>query len=140
MQKKITITLFALFAAGLAVAQSSYVNKVIIVNEGHYDYFNSVQAVPVTVGIYDPSTHVYSVVDTIENARFATHVIVDESGIYVAADNQLIRYNANTYKRIATAAVPGIRKLAIWKNHLLVSRGEYLQTFSHYFQVYHKST
>src|SRR5436853_663798 len=99
MKRKITILIFILLTgwAGLH-AQTSYVNRVIVLNEGHYDYVNQVQLIPVTVGAYNPVTHSYTTFDTIPNARFATHVIVDGSGIYVAADNQLIRYDIDTYQ------------------------------------------
>lgn len=141
MKMKITIMTWAMFLTVFVLhAQNSYVNKVIIVNEGHYDYQNNVQTVPVTVGTYDPSTHVYSTIDTIQNARFATHVIINGSDIYVAADSTIVRYDANTYQRLATAYVRGARKLAVWNNNLLVSRGEYLQTFDSYFQVFNKNT
>src|SRR5438128_4392090 len=99
MKRKITLSVFVLLAGCLAAnAQNYYVHKVIVLNEGHYDYVNQVQTVPVTVGAYDPSMHVYAVFDTIQNARFASHVMIDGSSIYVAADSQLIRYDADSYQ------------------------------------------
>lgn len=140
MKRKITLAVLALFTSTLSLhAQGSYVHRVIVLNEGHYDYTNQIQLVPVTVGAYNPSTHSYMVFDTIQNARFASHVLVDGSSIYVAADNQLIRYDADTYQRLATTTVQGIRKVTVWNNQLLVSRGEYLQTFTSYFQVFDKN-
>ncbi len=136
MKRKITLAVFTLFVAFCSA--SDYVHKVIVLNEGHYDYIGMVQTVPVTVGAYNPMLHTYTTFDTIFNARFATHVVVSGSDIFVAADNQLIRYDADTYQRMATATVPGIRKISLWNNQLLVSRGEYLQTYSSYFQVYDK--
>jgi hypothetical protein len=47
-------------------------------------------------------------------------------------------YDANSYALVHSANVPGVRKLAIWNNQLLVSRGEYLVTYNSYFQVYNK--
>ena len=140
MKRKILLVVLTLLTVPAALsAQSNYVHQVIVLNEGHYDYINQVQTVPVTVGAFNPSSHSYVAFDTIYNARFASHVLVDGASIYVAADNQLIRYNADSYQRIATATVPGIRKLAVWNNQLLVSRGEYLQTYNSYFQVYDKT-
>ncbi len=141
MKKKITLTVLSLFIAVFALhAQSNYVNKVIVVNEGHYDYNNFIQTVPVTVGAYDPSTRIYTVFDTIQNAQFASNVIVDGANIYVAADSQLVRYDANTYQRLGIAIVPGMRKLAVWNNQLLITRGQYNTTYDSYFQVYDKIT
>ncbi len=139
MKSRITIVLCLLLAA-FFVNAAPYVHRVIIVNEGHYDYANSVQTVPVTLGVYNPATAVYTSIDTITNARFATHVIVDGQNIYVAADSMVIRYDANTYERKATAIVEGVRKMAVWNNQLIVSRGEYGKSFSAYVQVFDKST
>jgi hypothetical protein len=138
MKRKITLSVFTLLVAFCSA--SDYVNKVIVLNEGHYDYVNMIQTVPVTVGAYNPVSHVYTPFDTIPNARFASDVIVAGADIFVAADSQLIRYDAETYARLATANVRGIRKVAVWNNQLLVSRGEYLQTFTSYFQVYDKNS
>ncbi len=141
MKRKITLVVTAMFIASYALhAQNTYVHRVIVLNEGHYDYVNHIQTVPVTIGAFNPATHAYVVFDTIANARFASHVLVDGTSLYVAADNQLIRYNADTYQKEATATVQGIRKMAVWNNQLLVSRGEYLQTFNSYFQVYDKNS
>src|SRR5436190_819325 len=140
MKRKFTFLISVLSVASLALyAQGNYVHRVIVLNEGHYDYINHIQTVPVTVGAFNPATHLYVPFDTIDNARFASHVLVDGSNIYVAADNQLIRYDADSYQRLATATVTGLRKIAVWNNQLLVSRGEYLQTFNSYFQVYDKN-
>lgn len=139
MKRKITLTVFALLVTMFTLHAAQYVHKVIILNEGHYDYVNMIQTVPVTVGAYDPVSHSYAPFDTILNARFGSDVVVSGSDIYVAADNQLIRYDANTYEPLATANIPGIRKIAVWNSQLLISRGEYLQTFTSYFQVFDKN-
>ncbi len=136
---KSKITLLFLFLLASVCSASDYVHRVIVLNEGHYDYVNMVQTVPVTVGSYNPYLGTYTVFDTIENARFATHVVVNGPDIFVAADDQLIRYDANTYQQLASTTVPGIRKIAVWNNQLLISKGEYLQTFTSYFQVYDKN-
>ena len=140
MKRKITFITAALLLIAITLqAQFNYVHQLIVVSEGHYDYVNNVQTVPVTVGAYNPSTHSYVPFDTITNARFASHVIVDGSNIFVAADHYLIRYDADNFQRLASVTVPGIRKIAVWNNQILVSRGEYLQTFNSYFQVYDKN-
>jgi hypothetical protein len=137
--KKLLLTLAIAGAVQFCSAQN-YVHRVIILNEGHYDYVNSVQTVPVTLGAYDPATGIYNQVAVINNARFASNVITDGSSIYAAADSFLIRYDINTYQVLATATLPGVRRLAIWNNQLLVSRGEYMVTFNSYVSVYDKNT
>src|SRR5438105_2629925 len=68
---------FSLMLASMLASAQPYVHQVIFLNEGHYDYTNQVQTVPVTIGVYSPVTKIYSVVDTIPNARFGSDVIVD---------------------------------------------------------------
>jgi len=111
---------------------------VIVLNEGYYNYSTLSQDVPVTIGTYNPVTKIYHTFDTIHNSRFASDVIIDNGFIYAAADNKINMYDANSYALVHSATVPGVRKLAVWNNQLLVSRGEYLVTYNSYFQVYNK--
>lgn len=138
MKSKI-ITLIILFTVFETSAQN-FINKVIVLNEGHYDYTNQVQTVPVTIGAYDPVTHLYQQFDVIQDARFATCVITAGNSIYAAADSFIVRYDIDTYQILASTAMRGVRKLAVWNNQLLASRGEYLMTFNSYFSVLDKNT
>ena len=137
--KKVLLVLALSGAAQLCLAQQT-VHRVIILNEGHYDYINSVQTVPVTIGAYDPVSHAYNQFGVITDARFATHVITDGSSIYAAADSFIVRYDIDSYQVLATAVLPGVRKLAVWNNQLIASRGEYLVTFNSYVSVLDKNT
>ncbi len=142
MREKFTKTMLAVVlisAVQFAVA-SDYVKNVIVLNEGHYDYTNMVQTVPVTIGAYDPSTHVYAAFDTIQQAQFATCVIVDTNFIFAAADSFLVKYDRFTHQRLDVKIIQGMRKLAVWNNQLLVSRGQYLVDYISYFQVYDKNS
>ena len=142
MKVKIHLTSF-LIAFGFLVSQAvaqPYVKHVIVLNEGHYDYANQVQTVPVTIGSYDPSTHNYTPFDTILNARFASCVVVDTNYIYAAADSFLIKYDRYTLARVNTQVVQGIRKIAVWNNQLLITRGQYLINYNSYFQAYDKNS
>src|SRR5690242_10274705 len=135
---KIRITLFfAIFVLALFNANAqTEVYRVIVLNEGHYDYTNQIQTVPVTIGSYNPGSRIYQTFDTIYNARFATCVIIDGNSIYAAVDSFIIQYDKTTYQEINRTVLRGVRKLAVWNNQLLASRGEYLMTFSSYFEVY----
>ena len=137
--KLITVS-FAFLLFCLISSAQTFVNKVIVLNEGHYDYTNQVQTIPVSIGSYDPATHAYSQFDVITNARFATHVITDGNSIYAAVDSFIIRYDINTYQLQAITTLRGVRKLAVWNNQLLASRGEYLVNFNSYFSVFDKNT
>jgi len=128
-----------LSAAALAIAlfgtAQSYVHQVLVLNEGYYDFFGGTgQLVPVTLGSYDPATGAYTTVATITGPRFGTDVLVDGASIYVAADDRVLRYDADSYALLDETAVPGVRKLAVWNDQLLITRGE-LGGLSHYFEV-----
>lgn len=112
------------------------VRQVLVLNEGRYDYFNQTQAVPVTVGRWSPSTRSYAVVDTIEGARFASHLLVTDNHYYIAADNQLLKYDLLTHQLLASRLTPGIRKIAVAPGMVIVTRGEYQQKFEAYVQAF----
>lgn len=90
--EKITYALIISFITTSLVAQS-YVERVLILNEGYFDYFSGEILTPVSVGAYDPETNIYTMLDEIENARFASDIILDESSYYIAADNYLLQYD-----------------------------------------------
>lgn len=138
--KRILPFLLLIIAITLQANAQQYLHQVIVLNEGYFDYNNQQQVVPVTVGTYNPSTRAYTTFDFISGSRFATDVLVDNGNIYVAADNKIIRYDANTYAQTGLINLSGVRKLAIWNNQLLATRGEFMQTFTDYFEVFDKNT
>jgi len=120
-------------------AQSQqWVEQVFVLNEGYYNFGNDSIEIPVTLGSYDPSTGNYTVVAAIDGARFASDVIVEGDFVYVAADKYLIKYHRDTYAEVARITLPGIRKLAAYKDQLLVTRGDVVK-FASYFHVYEQS-
>jgi len=137
--KKLYALTVAILGATLIHAQNPYVHQVIFLNEGWYDFWNDTLMVPPSVGTYDPLSKTYTEFAVITDADFATDVIVDDA-IYVAADNSVIKYDKNSLQEMDRINVNGVRKLAIWNNQLLVTRGDYLVTFNSYFQVYDKAT
>ena len=137
--KKITYALIISFITTSLVAQS-YVERVLILNEGYFDYFSGEILTPVSVGAYDPETNIYTMLDEIDNARFASDIILDESSYYIAADKYLLQYDLFTDELVNTIEIPGIRKIAVDDNYIVVTRGEYLMSFDSYIQVYNKST
>ena len=93
--KKLVILLSVLLAQ-VSFAQN-YVHQVLVLNEGYFDYATNQSVVPPTIGSYDPVTQIYTTVDTISGARFASDMIIEGEYIYVAADNHLYKYNKNDY-------------------------------------------
>ena len=138
-----------LFLASIMTAQTilaqDYVHQVLVLNEGYFDYTLNQSIEPVTIGSYNPVSQQYIIIDTIQGARFASDLIIDDSHFYVAADNMLHKYDKNTYNLLASTQIDGIRNLAIWSDKMIVTRGDYDNTtflpifFNAYFQVYNKS-
>ena len=134
--KKVVFVLCLIYQGVMA---QNVVNQVLLLNEGRYDYTTGEIETPVTIGSYDPVTSIYSVVDTIEGARFASDMLIDGDYFYVAADTQLLKYDLNTYELLASQSVTGARNILIVNDNLFVSRGEYGVSFDSYFQIYSKS-
>lgn len=128
----------ALFLGQISFAQE-YVHQVLVLNEGKLNYITNEIEVPVTLGSYDPSTQIYTSLDTIEDARFASDMKIDGDFLYVAADNRLIKYDLNTFSVLMTQEVEGIRNLFIEGEYIFTTRGEYMVDFDSYLHIYKKS-
>lgn len=135
--KKALITL-SLFASSWSFAQNQ-LHQVLVVNEGYYDYQTNAILEPVTIGSYNPVSQQYQVVDTLENMRFASDLVIDGNFYYVAADSKIFKMDLNTHQEISSVACPGVRNLAIYQNKLIATRGEYLTTYDSYLHVYNTS-
>ena len=135
--KKALITL-SLFASSWSFAQNQ-LHQVLVVNEGYYDYQTNVILEPVTIGSYNPVSQQYQIVDTLENMRFASDLVIDGNFYYVAADSKIFKMDLNTHQEISSVACPGVRNLAIYQNKLIATRGEYLTTYDSYLHVYNTS-
>lgn len=132
--KKITLVL-SLFVSGYMYSQN-YVHQVYVLNEGYFDYQTNTILEPVTLGSFNPQSGSYSVVDTIENMRFASDIIIDADFAFVAADSKILKYNKFTNLLVGSVDCPGVRNLIVSNNYLLATRGEYLTTYDSYLHVY----
>jgi hypothetical protein len=129
--------IFSLVLGMSAMAQAqSYVHQVYVLNEGNFDYVTNTQIVPVTLGTYNPQTQVYSVLDTLENMRFASDLVISGEYFYVAADAKILKYSKLTNQLITEVSCPGVRNLGVYQNKLVATRGEYLSTFNSYLHIY----
>lgn len=131
--------LFIFLFGGHILSAQNFVNKVLVLNEGRFDYVNSQIDVPVTIGSYDPITQNYSVLDTIDGARFASDLKIDGYHFYVMADTLLLKYDLNSYELLSSQTVIGGRNIHVSGENIYVTRGEYLLTLPSYLQVYSKS-
>ncbi len=129
----------SLIAAAIGLHAQTTVHQVVLLNEGHYDYVNSVQTVPVSLGTYDPSSGLYTEQVIVPDARFGNDVKVQNEMIYVSADSFLLKYDANTFALLDQEIVHGIRRIALWNDQILITRGEY-GGLTHYFEVRDKNT
>ena len=131
--------IFAALTSASLYAQQ-YVHQVLIANEGFFDFQTNAIIEPATIGTYNPSTQTYVVVDTLDGQRFSSDVIIDGNFYYVAADTKIFKYDLNTHQEVASVTLTGVRNLAIAGDKLIATRGEYLQTFDSYLQVFDKNT
>ena len=140
------VLFFLLFFQMFFLQAQEYVHQVLVLNEGYYDYTSQQIVEPVTVGTYNPDTELYTEVITIDSARFASDIIIDDNFFYVAADNKILKYDLDTYTLLAQQTVQGVRHLVINNDKLFVSRGDYDPNtfgpvlFNSYLQVYDKQT
>lgn len=136
--KKGLFLVAALTSASLYAQQ--YVHQVLVANEGFFDFQTNAIIEPATIGSYNPQTQIYTIVDTLDGQRFSSDVVIDGDFYFVAADTKIFKYNLNTHQEVGSIVLPGVRNLAIAGNKLIATRGEYLQTFDSYLQIFDKNT
>lgn len=134
IMKKLYVVFAVLLTSALLNAQS-FTDRVLILNEGYFDYVTNEIQTPVTLGSYEPATGLYTTLFTIDNARFASDLLVDGDNYFIAADNMLLKYDRYTDALLQTIEIPGIRKIAVSDDYVVVTRGEYLHTFDSYIVV-----
>ena len=107
-------------AIDIQAQRNEWVNQVIIVNGGK---FESVPPLTdyVTVQKYDPVAHTVTVFDVIKT-QSVQDVIVHDHFAYVAAQDSIIKYDIDTYERVAAIADSGMAKLYMFGNKVLVSK------------------
>lgn len=143
--RRLLLLLTMLFLQLIYIQAQEYVNQVLILNEGYFDYTTQQVIEPVTIGSYDPMNQVYTEIAIIDSARFASDLIINNGFFYVAADNKILKYDLNTYDLLIEIDVIGVRNLEIYENNLFVSRGDYDSNtsspllFNSYLQVYNKN-
>lgn len=123
---KVSLLLHLLIAStALLYAQSP--SQVIIANGGVGGDSNLVRMAAWNLG-----TGSYTVFDSI-TAGSVQSVFIWGRDAYVCADSLLIRYNLDTYQREASAMIKGVRRVAVWEDKVLVSKGN--GSISDHFEV-----
>jgi hypothetical protein len=111
---------------GMAIAAGAqaYLHQVFVLNEGWSDWQTGEVMVQPTLGVYDPALNVYETVASIEGAGFISDAILANGALFVAADGQLLKYDADTYELLASEAVIGVRQLAERDGMIYATRGD----------------
>jgi hypothetical protein len=100
--------------------RAEWVNQVLIGNGGKFETtppFNDY----VTMQKYDPATHATSIFNTIFT-QSVQDILISGNYAYVAAQDSIIKYDINTYQRVAAIADSGIAKLGLYNDRLIVSK------------------
>jgi len=100
--------------------RAEWVNQVLIGIGGKFemtppysDYVNMMK--------YDPSTHNTSIFNTIKT-QSVQDILISGDYAYVAAQDSIVKYDINTYQRVAAIADSGIACLGLFNDKLLVSK------------------
>ena len=133
---KKTIFYFLALTASFTIQAQEYVNQVLILNEGYFDYTTNEIVEPASIGSYNPVTEMYTEVLQLEGMRFGSDLIIDNEVYYVAADTKIFKIDLNTHEIIFSVECQGVRNLTIVGNKLIATRGEYLVNFDSYLHVY----
>lgn len=133
---KKTIFYFLALTASFTIQAQEYVNQVLILNEGYFDYTINEIVEPASIGSYNPVTEMYTEVLQLEGMRFGSDLIIDNEVYYVAADTKIFKIDLNTHEIISSVECQGVRNLTIVGNKLIATRGEYLVNFDSYLHVY----
>jgi hypothetical protein len=116
----IIIVIFVFEVQSLQAQRNEWVNQVIIANGGKFESsppYNDY----VTVQKCDPVTHAVTVFDKIYT-QSVQDVIVYGHFAYVAAQDSIIKYDIDTYERVAAIADSGLSKLYMFGSKVLVSK------------------
>jgi hypothetical protein len=106
---------------------TSWVKQVITVNSGKFEvsppYLDYV-----TLSSFNPSNKTINDFGTIFT-QSAQDILIQGKFAYIEAQDSLIKYDLNTYKRVAAIADSGLNKLGMYKNRLLVSKQYPVNTY-----------
>ena len=116
----VIILFFLIEIQSVHAQRDEWVNQVIIVNGGKFESTPPF-ADFVTVQKYNPDNHTVTVFDVI-HTQSVQDVIIKDNFAYVAAQDSIIKYNIDTYERVAAVADSGLAKLYMFGNKVLVSK------------------
>ncbi len=118
----ITLIVVLLFSVSYEAftQRAAYTNQVINVNSGKFE-FSPPYLDFVSITHYNPSTQAAVQAGAI-NTQSAQDVIVNDHFAYVAAQDSIVKFDINTWNRLAAVADSGLNKLCFYHNRLLISK------------------
>lgn len=127
--------LIALMLSGTTLFAQKYVKQIVVANGGLFEFMppfvdNS------TVGVYDPYTDIYQVIDTIQTQSVQDLVVADGVA-YVAAQDRIVKYDLDTYQRLDTLAYANVRSITLSGDLMIV--GKFFGTGA-FLDVYNRNT
>jgi hypothetical protein len=104
----------------VSAQKNEWVKQVIVVNGGKFESIPT-PADYVTIQSYNPVTKQTNVFGTIYT-QSTQDVVIKGNFAYVAAKDSIVKYNIDTYQRVAAVADSGLSKLYILDNRLVVTK------------------
>lgn len=127
-----SVSLFSITTFKSNAQAVQYLHQAIIANSGIFEFSPPYQD-KATIGAYNPQTNNYTIFDTIQ-VESVQDIVIDSMYAYVAAEDSIVKYNLITYQREAIAYFPGIKKLEISDNNLMVGKwygsGDFFAVFN----------
>ena len=109
-----------LFSVQGSAQPAAYVKQVITANSGKFEYTPPYTDF-VTLQRYDPQTRLVSYFSSIFTQSAQSILISGEVGFFAAQDS-VVKFNLNTFQRMAAVADSGLNRLALYNGRLLVSK------------------
>lgn len=116
------LTAIVIFTSQTLIAQNMVTHQIIVCSGG--DFSNPDDFV--TIAAYSPNSGQTIVFDTIYT-QSVQDVIIDNGFAFVAAQDSIVKYDLNTYERLATVGASGVHKLAV-RNGTLIATFWYPET------------
>ncbi len=97
-------------------AQNTFTKQVIVCSGGNISNPNDF----VTIASYSPVTGVTTVFDTIQT-QSVQDVIIEKEFAFVAAQDSIVKFNIDTYEKIAAVEAVGVNRLLVNNDELIAS-------------------
>jgi len=116
----IALALLCSITFTVTAQKAGWVKQVITVNSGKFEFQPPIQDF-VTVQSYNPATQAVNEFNTIFT-QSAQDILIHGHFAYIAAQDSIVKYDLNSYERVAAIADSGLSKLGIYQNRLIVSK------------------